>query len=282
MQKRILAIHDISCYGRCSLTAALPIISAVGCECTVLPTAVLSTHTGGFNGYTFTDLTSEMLKIAEHWKKENITFDGIYTGYLGSVEQLDIVSHIIDMYKTPETKVIIDPVMGDFGRLYTLFDREFASGMAKLCSKADIIMPNLTEASYMTGVEYRETPFDKEYTEKVLDSLLSLGTPGVILTGVAYDSETLGALIKQNGKTHSCFTERVEGVYHGTGDVFGSAFCGAYVSGLSAEVSLDIAVKYTSRAIKLKYEEKTDVRSGVPFELCTEYLLSLIKKHSTR
>ncbi len=279
-QKRILAIHDISCYGRCSLTAALPIISAIGCECTVMPTAVLSTHTGGFTGYTFTDLTSDMLKIAEHWKSEGITFDGIYTGYLGSREQLEIVSHIIDMYKTPDTKVIIDPVMGDFGKLYALFDNDFACGMAKLCSKADIIMPNVTEASYMTGAEYRDAPFDEQYVNYLLDALDTLGAPGVILTGVAYDQENIGAVLRRNKNMYSSFSKRINGMYHGTGDVFGSAFCGSYVRGCSAEDALDIAVNYTSKTIKLKYEQGTDVRSGVPFELCTEYLLSLIKKHS--
>ncbi len=279
MQKRILAIHDISCYGRCSLTAALPIISACGCECTVMPTAVLSTHTGGFNGYTFTDLTRELLGIAEHWKTENITFDGIYTGYLGSLEQLDIVSHIIDMYKTPSTKVIIDPVMGDMGKLYALFDDDFAKGMAKLCSKADIIMPNLTEAAYMTEVEYRHPPFDKEYIDSVLTALTGLGVPEVILTGVAYDEKTLGAVMRTENADHSCFTDKIQGMYHGTGDVFGSAFCGAYIRGLSAEESLDIAVKFTARTIALKFEQGTDVRSGVPFELCLDYLISQINKH---
>ncbi len=279
MQKRILAIHDISCYGRCSLTVALPIISACGCECTVLPTAVLSTHTGGFNGYTFTDLTCDMLQIAEHWKSEGITFDGIYTGYLGSLEQLDIVSHIIDMYRTPDTKVIIDPVMGDFGRLYTLFDDKFAKGMAKLCSKADIIMPNLTEAAYMTGIEYRQPPFNKEYIDSALTALQSLGAPGVILTGVDYDGKRLGAVMRSDGKDHSCFAKRIQGLYHGTGDVFGSAFCGAYIRGLSIEDSLDIAVKFTARTIELKFKQGTDVRSGVPFELCLDYLVSQIKKY---
>lgn len=277
MQKRILAIHDISCYGRCSLTVALPILSMMGCECTILPTAVLSTHTGGFSGYTFTDLTSDMMKIAEHWKKEGISFDGIYTGYLGSSEQLNIVSNIIDMFASPDLKVIIDPVMGDNGKLYTGFDESFAKGMASLCSKADVIIPNLTEAVYMTNAEYAPLPFTEEYVSNVLDSLMTLGCKNAVLTGVAFDSNTLGASVRYNGKTEHFIEEKISGMYHGTGDVFGSALVGAYISGKTLFEATQIAVKYTQQTIRQKFNDKSDFRNGVPFESCTEYLLKLLK-----
>lgn len=277
MQKRILAIHDISCYGRCSLTVALPILSMMGCECTILPTAVLSTHTGGFSGYTFTDLTSDMMKIAEHWKKEGISFDGIYTGYLGSSEQLNIVSNIIDMFASPDLKVIIDPVMGDNGKLYTGFDESFAKGMASLCSKADVIIPNLTEAVYMTNAEYAPLPFTEEYVSNVLDSLMTLGCKNAVLTGVAFDSNTLGASVRYNGKTEHFIEEKISGMYHGTGDVFGSALVGAYISGKTLFEATQIAVKYTQQTIRQKFNDKSDFRNSVPFESCTEYLLKLLK-----
>ncbi len=277
MQKRILAIHDISCYGRCSLTVALPILSMMGCECTILPTAVLSTHTGGFSGYTFTDLTYDMIKIAEHWKKEGISFDGIYTGYLGSGEQLDIVTNIIDMFDTPDMKVIIDPVMGDNGELYAGFDEAFAKGMAKLCSKADVIIPNLTEAVYMTSGQYTSLPFTERYVDGVLDNLMSLGCKNAVLTGVAFNNGTLGASVRCDGKTEHFIEERIEGMYHGTGDVFGSALVGAYLNEKTLFEATQIAVKYTQQTIRQKFNDKSDFRNGVPFESCTEYLLQLLK-----
>lgn len=275
MQKRILAIHDISCYGRCSLTVALPIISASGAECTVLPTAVLSTHTGGFTGFTFTDLTGDLMKIAEHWKSENVHFDYIYTGYLGSFEQIDIVENIIKM--NPDAKVVIDPVMGDHGKLYGAFNKEFALGMAKLCRLADVVMPNVTEASFMTGCEYREIPFSRDYVNGVLESVLSLGCKCAILTGVAYNDGMLGSAVLCDGKYSYAEEEKVNGMYHGTGDVFGSALVGALAAGKDIEKANEIAVKYTRETIRRKYEEGSDYRNGVPFESCLSYYIDLLK-----
>ena len=168
--KRILTIQDISCVGKCSLTVALPIISAFGVETSVLPTAVLSTHTA-FKDFTFRDLTCDMQGIAKHWKEQNISFDALYTGYLGSFEQLNIVSNLIDNFKTKDNFVIIDPVMGDNGSLYVGFDQAFANSMAKLCSKADIIVPNLTEASFMLKEPYIEKDYDEDYIKQTLKKL---------------------------------------------------------------------------------------------------------------
>ena len=156
MQKRVAAIHDISCFGKCSLTVALPIISAAGIECAGIPTAVLSTHTGGFSGYTFRDLTDDIMPVASHWKKEGLTFDAVYTGYLGSVEQIDLVCKAVDTFGTDNTLLIVDPVMADHGRLYAGFPESFPKEMVRLCAKADIITPNITEAAFMTGIRYME------------------------------------------------------------------------------------------------------------------------------
>ena len=169
--KRAAAIHDISGFGKCSLTVALPIISAMGIEVSVIPTAVLSTHTGGFTGFTYRDLTGDMRPIAEHWKSLGIKFDAIYSGFLGSVEQIDIVTDFIDDFKEKNTVVLVDPAMADGGKMYTVFDMDFAKQMTRLCAKADIIVPNFTEAAFMLGEEYRPAPYTKEFVESTLKRL---------------------------------------------------------------------------------------------------------------
>ena len=146
-QKRVAAIHDISGFGKCSLTVALPIISAAGIETTIMPTAVLSTHTGGFTGYTYRDLTGDLRAIAEHWKSLELHFDAIYSGFLGSFEQIDIVKDFIDMFRADGNITVVDPAMADNGQMYSLFNMEFAKAMASLCAKADIVVPNITEAA---------------------------------------------------------------------------------------------------------------------------------------
>lgn len=178
--KRAAAIHDISGFGKCSLTVALPIISAMGIEVSVIPTAVLSTHTGGFTGFTYRDLTGDMRPIAEHWKSLGIKFDAIYSGFLGSVEQIDIVTDFIDDFKEKNTVVLVDPAMADGGKMYTVFDMDFAKQMARLCAKADIIVPNFTEAAFMLGEEYRPAPYSKEYVESTLRRLSCLGPSKVV------------------------------------------------------------------------------------------------------
>ncbi|MBR3477470.1 MAG: bifunctional hydroxymethylpyrimidine kinase/phosphomethylpyrimidine kinase, partial [Candidatus Methanomethylophilaceae archaeon] len=158
-QKRILAVHDISCVGKCSLTVALPIISAAGVECAVLPTAVLSTHTGGFTGFTFRDLTGDIKPIGAHWSSLGIRFDAIYTGFLGSFEQIELVKELIDGMSGQDVKVYVDPVMADKGKMYSVFGPDFPAGMRSLCEKADLIMPNMTELAFMLGFEYKDVPY---------------------------------------------------------------------------------------------------------------------------
>jgi pyridoxine kinase len=170
-QKRVAAIHDISCFGRCSLTVALPIISSAGIECAVVPTAVLSTHTGGIDGYTFHDLTDEIMPIAKHWKSLDLEFDAIYTGYLGSFHQLDIVSSLFDLLGSNDTLKVVDPVMADNGVLYKSFPADFPKGMRKLCAKADIIVPNITEAVLMLDEPYQEGPYTADSFYNIYDLL---------------------------------------------------------------------------------------------------------------
>ncbi len=266
--KRVAAIHDISGFGKCSLTVALPIISAAGIETTVLPTAVLSTHTGGFTGFTYRDLTEDMAPVTAHWKSLGIQFDAIYTGFLGSFEQLDLVSKFFDEFKTKANVILIDPVMADNGTLYTIFTPEFAKGMRTLCEKADIIVPNLTEAALLLDEPYNPGPYTQEYIEGLLKRLSEIGPKKIVLTGVAFNEEELGAATydAETGELAYTFEKRIEGYYHGTGDVFGSALLGAYLNGFTLNESAAIAVRFTASAIKKTAEEGTDIRFGVNFE----------------
>ena len=221
-EKKILTIQDISCVGQCSLTVALPVISAMGIETAILPSAILSTHTGGFTGYTFHDLTDDIPAIKEHWKKENIRFDAFYTGYVGSVKQLEYISDIMDELKKPDSIIVIDPVMGDKGKLYPGFEPSFAKEMAKMCKKADVIVPNLTEAAFMLDEEYIEDNHTEEYIERILKKLLALGCKNALLTGVNLQPGKLGiaSINGATGKISYYFRDLINGMFHGTGDVF--------------------------------------------------------------
>ena len=276
--KRILTIQDISCVGKCSLTVALPIISTFGVETSVLPTAVLSTHTA-FKGFTFRDLTDDLIDISKHWKEQNISFDAIYTGYLGSFEQLNIVSNIIDDFKGKDNFVLIDPVMGDNGSLYVGFDQAFANSMAKLCSKADIIVPNLTEASFMLNQPYIEKGYDEQYIKDILKKLTDLGAKKAILTGVRLNDKNIGAYgYDSTTNTYfSYFREFLPESFHGTGDVFASSLCGALSIEKDILEALKIAVDYTVESMKITINSPNKNWYGVEFEKAIPFLIERIK-----
>lgn len=265
-QRRVAAIHDISGIGKCSLTAALPIISAAGIETAAMPTAVLSTHTGDITGYTYRDLTSDLPAMAAHWKSLGIEFDGIYSGFLGSTEQVEMVCDFIDEFWKDGCVILVDPAMADSGRMYTTFDKNFAEEMAKLCSKADIIVPNLTEAAFLLGEEYVEPPYSKEYIESLLKRLSAIGPKKIVLTGVSFNEDEIGCAVFNGGDIHYNFSEKYDGIYYGTGDVFASALIGAYMRGKNIFESADIALDFTCAAIKRTHDAKTDTRFGVNFE----------------
>ena len=211
-QKRVLAIHDISCIGKCSLTVAIPIISAAELECAVIPTAVLSTHTGEFTGYTFRDLTDDIEPICKHWRSFGIGFDAIYTGYLGSAKQISLVRSIIDTFGGEGKTVFVDPVMADAGRLYANFDMAFVSEMRSLCAEADVITPNLTEAAFLLGGEYRESGYGEEYIKETLGALCELGPKAAMLSGVSYEDGKIGAAYLERGGDYGYFAdERIPG-----------------------------------------------------------------------
>lgn len=274
-QKRALAIHDISCVGRCSLTVALPILCAGGIDCSVLPTAVLSTHTGGFTGFTYRDLTDDIAPISKHWQDLGLQFDALYSGFLGSFEQIDLVAELFDTFKNDSNLILVDPVMADNGVLYSVYSPEMAKGMAKLCSKADIIIPNLTEAAFILDEEYVGDHYDQAYIESTLKKLAALGAPMVVLTGVSFESGKLGAAAydSRTGKTTYSFCNRIDGYFHGTGDVFGSALLASLMNGKNLEESAQIAVDYTQKCIALTVEASQELRYGVCFERALPYLM---------
>ncbi|AIZ56341.1 pyridoxine kinase [Candidatus Methanoplasma termitum] len=277
VQKRVLAVHDISCFGKCSLTVALPIISSTGVECTVMPTAVLSTHTGGFTGYTYRDLTEDLIPILDHWKTLDVRFDSIYTGFLGSFEQIDIVSKIFTELKDADTMIIVDPVMADNGELYPIFNKDFPKGMRRLCETADVIIPNITEAALLLGEKYIRGPYSKDYIEGLLRKLGRIGSKKIVLTGVFFDNKRLGAAAYDTEKNEISYSfyDLIPGYYHGTGDVFGSVIVSALMKGLDIKKANALAVEFTAESIKRTREAGTDIRFGVNFE---EGLGKLIKK----
>ena len=247
--KRILTIQDISCVGQCSLTVALPILSAAGVECAILPSAVLSTHTAGFSGFTVRDLSDDIPAINAHWVKENIKFSAIYTGYLGSTSQVDMVIDIKNSSLTDDGILFVDPAMADNGKLYPAFDEEYVKAMVRLCGEADYIIPNITEACFLTGIEYK-TEYDKEYIYSLLYALRKTGARNVILTGVSFKEGTTGIMVLEDGKCQYYEHEFLSNSCHGTGDIYASAFVGAMMRGHDSYNSAKIAADFTVDAIR--------------------------------
>ncbi len=274
--KKILTVQDISCLGQCSLTVALPIISACGIETCVLPSAVLSTHTAGFSGYTFRDLTEDMPGITDHWVKENVRFDSIYTGYLGSEKQIDYVKDIFDRTAGKACVKIVDPAMADNGKMYPGFDDKFALAMRRLCAEADYILPNITEACFMTGVEFR-TEYDRAYIDGLLNKLTEVGCKKVILTGVSYTADTTGVVVYEDGNYRYYEHVKLPNSCHGTGDIYSSSFVGALMSGKSAFEAAGIAADYTVECIRSTAQLKNHWY-GAAFEPNLSYLIQRIKK----
>ena len=270
--RRILTIQDISCVGQCSMTVALPILSACGHETCILPSAVLSTHTGGFGKPEVVDLTGNMDAIRRHWQREGITFDAIYTGYLGSVEAISAAAQIMNELLAPGGKIIVDPAMADHGKLYSGLDETYAEAMKGLCLRADVMLPNVTEAAMMTGLPYRDS-FDEAYIGELLRSL---GGKDVVLTGAVAQPGKTGAAIRRDGEISFYSHDRVGTSYSGTGDMFASAFTGAWMRGKSIEQSVKIAADFTCRSIQNTYDHPAH-RYGVKFETALPDLIDMLK-----
>lgn len=266
--KRIAAIHDISGLGKCSITVALPVISASGVECACIPTALLSTHTGEFTGYTFRDLSSELLPIAEHWKREGARFDGIYSGYLASAEQERTLERVIDLLSTDDTKIIVDPVMADNGKYYAARGEEMCLAFRRLCARADIITPNVTEAALLTGMEYRAGPHDAEYIDKLMAGLGKYCRGIVAITGVSPTSGNVGVAAKVVSTGEGCVVTRpiAPGIFYGTGDLFASAFSALLVRGAGLSDAAETALSLVGESIDRTVERGSERRFGVDFE----------------
>ncbi len=258
---RVLAINDISCVGKCSLTATLPILSACGVECTPLPTALLSTHTGGFEGYTFRDLTQDIPAILRHWKSLGLQFDYIYSGYLGSIAQIDLVLTCKKEFLREGGKLVVDPVMGDSGKLYAGFTEDYVEKMRALCKAADYILPNETEACYLAKLPYPLTGATAPLAMEVLSALC----PRPIVTGVT-EGERILVYYTENGRTSTCAHENVQGFFCGAGDVFASAFVGCLAQGKSEKESVELASAFAAACIRRSALETPDKRFGLPFE----------------
>ncbi|MBQ8428496.1 MAG: pyridoxamine kinase [Clostridia bacterium] len=259
---RVLAINDISCIGKCSLTATLPILSACGIECTVLPTAILSTHTGGFTGYTFRDCTEDIPAILRHWKTLDVQFDYICSGYLGSIEQIEMVANIKNEFLADGGKFIVDPVMGDSGKLYAGFTDGYVEKMRSLCRIADYILPNVTEACYLAALPY---PLKKANAEKAVRTLQGL-CPRPIVTGIVDDEGVTVAFADETGDVCTYAHENVEGFFCGAGDVFASAFVGCLARGKSEGAAIRLASDFATACIRRSAKEVPDKRFGLPFE----------------
>lgn len=274
--KRILTMQDISCLGQCSGSIALPVLSACGHETCLIPSAVLSTHTGQFEGYTFRDLTADIPAIIRHWRQEGIMFDALYTGYLGSAVQAEYAAEMIKTLLRPEHLVIVDPAMADNGRLYAGLMDDCVSAMRGLCSVADVILPNVTEACLLTGMEYRDY-WDGGYISDLLDALLALGAKSVILTGIVFSEEVTGGVIASGAGKRYFRHRRVNRMFHGTGDVFAAAFTGAFLCGLSLEDAAHVAARFTLCSIE-NTEGDPEHWYGVKFETALPVLMKELGK----
>ncbi len=273
--QKLLTVQDISCVGQCSLTVALPILSAAGHETCILPSAVLSTHTAGFKGFTCRDLTEDMPAIAAHWKKEGIAFDAIYTGYLGSTEQIGYVKNIFHTLAKPGANKIVDPAMADGGKLYPAFDLTFVEQMKTLVAEADLILPNITEACFLTGLAYRET-YDEAYIDDLLAALRGIGAKTIVLTGVGYVPDRTGVVVLDGNEKWYYAHKKIAKGCHGTGDVYASAFVGALQNGKRAFDAAVIAADFTVRCIENTQDDPAHWY-GVKFEPVLGELIAAVR-----
>ena len=271
MNKKVLTMQDISCYGQCSITVALPILSAWGHETAILPSAILSTHTSGFKNFTVHDLSNEISKIISHWKDEQIKFDAFYVGYLGDVSHVDLVIQIKNELLKQNAEFILDPVMGDNGKLYPAFNERYVKAIRRLIKEADIILPNLTEACFLTDTKYRED-YDEDYIKEIINKLVQLGAKKIVLTGIAYEKEMTGVVVFDGNEYHHFIHQKIDKSYHGTGDVYASTFLGAYLVHHDLMRSAITAADFVVEAIKNTMGDPNH-NYGVKFEpLLVEFI----------
>ena len=272
--KRVLTIQDISCVGQCSMTVVLPILSACGSETCVLPSAVLSTHTGGFGAVNFRDLTEDMPRICCHWQREKLSFDAVYTGYLGSAKQIQYVKEIFETMVAPGGLRIVDPAMADNGKLYAGFDEAHVSAMRSLCACADILIPNLSEACMLTQEPYCPE-YDRMTLERLMRKLTDLGAGCVVMTGIGFQPGQTGVAIWRDGRMWHYPHEKIDRSFHGTGDIFAAAFVGACMQEKTVEEAAKIAADYTALSIEKTCRNPAHWY-GVKFETALPELIRML------
>lgn len=282
-QPKVLVIQDISASCQISMNVAVPILSSLNNSTHMLPTALLSTHTGaGFEDYTYLDLTSEMSKILDHWKQLDLSFDGVLVGYLGSHKQIEIVKRIIKEFATPEAVIVLDPVMGDHGELYDGFDEEYVQEMRELCQLSTVIIPNLTEAAYLTKIPYQKGPHTAEDVERLMKNMVQLNKKQVVLTGVMLSENEIGAasMTQKDQQVSYAFSPVYPGRFEGTGDVFSSVIAGFLFQQISLNLAMTSAVEYVEKVIKRTLENRPSLRFGVQFE--TDLLFLIERLHALK
>lgn len=281
MQKRALAIHDISCVGRCSLTVALPILSAAGVNTSVVPTALLSTHTGEFTGFTHLDLTEELLPITKHIATLGLHFDAFYSGYLASTAQVDHVLTMLDELCDSTTHIFVDPAFADHGQLYSLMDAAMPAKMRELCARADTIVPNITEATFLLGEPYRPDGYDEAYVLTLAHKLANLGPECIVITDVSFDDAQTGIAVyhKADGTFRLLFRPKFAGVFYGTGDVFASFLLSALLGDKPLMEAAALALDCTHESIRLTLAGGEPLRYGVQFERVLPKLINALQQH---
>lgn len=272
VQKKVITIQDISCTGRCSATVALPVLSALGIETALVPTGILSTHTGGFGTPYLVDFTAHLEGILNHWKQEGVTASAIYAGYLGSLSQMELVTRYgKELGNLP---LYVDPVMGDHGRLYAGFDEAYLEKMREFLSGAYMIFPNLTEACGLLDIPYTSHPTENEL-ERMIDGLRKLGPEKVLITGIeAKGGKKIGNCYGDNGTISMYWNPKTEGHFHGTGDLFASVTIGCLIRGQNIEEAVNLAARFVCASIEKTMETEFEERDGVRFELCLPLLIS--------
>lgn len=281
MNKKVLTIQDISCYGKCSITVALPVISSMGIETVILPTSILSTHTSGFTNYTYHDLASELTKITKHWESINLKFNCIYTGYIGKAFLVEKITDYINEIKDNNTLVVVDPVFADGGKIYPGMDLMYVEKVKQLSSVADLIIPNITEACYLANKPYLTVPYTKEEINDLAICLAKdLKVNNIMITGVKYEQNEIGVSYynHQTGETKAVFTEEIPIMYHGTGDLFSSVIVGSLMQGLTIEEAMKVAAEFTKDCIKYTYQ-KIGNCYGVLFEENLPHLWNLLRNY---
>ncbi len=276
--KRVLTIQDLSCVGKCSLSVALPIISAAGVEASVFPVSLLSTHSA-FESYERIDLSHLLESYEKMWEKYNIDFDAVYVGYIGTETGLMQVINCTDRLKNSKNVIIVDPAIADNGEIYSGISNKYIKELKELCKRADVLIPNLTEACILTGTEYKDFGYDDGYVKGIMKKLSHLGCENIVVTGVSFDDSEMGIACynSKTGKYTKFFNKRYKGVYYGAGDSLASAFTGALMNGISLEDSLEIAEKFISEAVRLS-KEKNSRWYGINFEYAIPKYIEMIEE----